>query len=72
MVSGNDENHPLNSPQISIFMVAINHPQLVKNMRTTLQANALPSYKWVIIPLTIDITRINHSYNVRPPSYKLV
>ena len=28
----------------------------------SLQGGAPPSYKWVIIPLTIDITRINHSY----------
>ena len=32
------------------------------SLKMALQGGAPPSYKWVIIPLTIDITPINHSY----------
>jgi hypothetical protein len=33
-----------------------------------LQGGAPPSYKWVIIPLTIDISPINHSHWTYKPT----
>ena len=34
----------------------------VMDQKCCVQGGAPLSYKWVIIPLTIDITPINHSY----------
>ena len=42
--------------------------ETMKNLDFTLQGGAPPSYKWVIIPLTVDITPRNPSYSTYKPS----
>ena len=54
------------SMELQQFFV-INGPKR-SNLDFTLQGGAPPSYKWVIIPITVDITPRNRSYSTYKPS----
>ena len=46
----------------------IMEPSQYQTMIRYLQGGAPPNYKWVIIPLIIDISPINHSYGTYKPT----
>ena len=66
------DDFPINTSIYSGFSMAMSNNQRVYvffyTMHTCVQGGAPPSYKWVIIPLTIDRSRINHSYWTYKPT----
>ena len=56
----------LNGPPYELLFTHLTHTWAY--IYIYIQGGAPPTYKWIIIPLTIDILTINHSYGTYKPT----